>query len=264
VTGGNAGVGKEVARILHSKHARVYVAARSQSKATEAIESIKNSNRESKGSLEYLHLDLNDLTTIKASAQEFLAKENKLHVLFNNAGVMTPTQGSKTAQGYELHLGVNNIAPFMFTKLLTPILVFTAKTEPPNTVRVIWTSSSATELMSPKSAGVPMDNLDYHIEKSGGYKYAVSKAGNYLHSAEFAKRHQSDGVISISLNPGNLLTKLTDENGWLFNKFKNSLDSPPVYGAYTELFAGLSKDITMANSGDWGKFSVLSKIRTIL
>jgi retinol dehydrogenase-12 len=77
--------------------------------------------------LAFLRLDLADLTTIKASAEEFLSKETKLHVLFNNAGVMCPPQGSKTPQGYELQLGTNNIGTFMFTKLLTPILNATAR-----------------------------------------------------------------------------------------------------------------------------------------
>jgi retinol dehydrogenase-12 len=206
--------------------------------------------------LVFLHLDLSDLTTIKASAESFLSKENKLHVLFNNAGVMMPPQGSKSAQGYELQLGVNNIGPFMFTKLLTPILVSTAKAEPPNTVRVIWVSSSATEFFSPKSAGVPLDNLDYHNDKSATYKYGVSKAGNYLHAVEFSKQYKADGVISIPLNPGNLYTELTRHQGTMFKMFaKYLVQYPPIFGAYTELFAGLSPKVTIEKSGDWGKCS---------
>jgi retinol dehydrogenase-12 len=84
-----------------------------------------------------------------------LSKEKKLDVLWNNAGVMIPPQGSKTAQGYELQLGTNNIAPFLFTKLLTPILQSTAKTAPPRTVRVVWLSSSVAESASP-TGGVDM------------------------------------------------------------------------------------------------------------
>jgi retinol dehydrogenase-12 len=51
-----------------------------------------------KGSLEFLKLDLNDLTTIKPAAQELLAKVNRLDIASYNAGVMTPPVGSKTAQ----------------------------------------------------------------------------------------------------------------------------------------------------------------------
>lgn len=106
-----------------------------------------------------------------------------------------PPQGSKTAQGYELQIGTNNLGPFLFTKLLTPILVKTAKTAPTGTVRVVWVSSSAVEF-APKG-GVEMDNLDYKREKSAGQKYSISKTGNVFHSSEFAKRSGNEGIISV-------------------------------------------------------------------
>lgn len=142
VTGSNTGVGKELAQILYAKNGKVYIAARSEEKAGKAIEDIKKAAPNSAGTLVFLRLDLANLTTIKASVAHFLANENKHHVLFNNAGVMNPEQGSKTIQGNELQLGVNNISPFLFTKLLTPVLISTAKSEPIGTVRVVWVSSS--------------------------------------------------------------------------------------------------------------------------
>jgi NADP-dependent 3-hydroxy acid dehydrogenase YdfG len=101
VTGSNTGVGKEVAQILYSKHAKVYIFARSLEKANKAIESIKHVFPHSEGELHFIHLDLNDLHTIKNSTEQFLSKETKLHVLFNNAGLMQPPSGSTSAQGYE-------------------------------------------------------------------------------------------------------------------------------------------------------------------
>ncbi|EON97868.1 putative short-chain dehydrogenase protein [Phaeoacremonium minimum UCRPA7] len=124
-----SGVGKEVTQILYAKNAKVYLAARSEEKTLEAIESIKATVPNSSGELIYLRLDLADLTTIKASAQEFLEKETKLHVLFNNAGVGYPKQGSKTKQGYELQLGVNCVvAPWGRFWTLTKVLVNASKT----------------------------------------------------------------------------------------------------------------------------------------
>ena len=189
---------------MYSKDATVYIAARSEAKGKKAIESIKKAHPLSKGKLVFLRLDLADLTTIKASAGEPLAKETKLHIVFNNAGVMFPPQGSKTAQGYELQLGTNDLGHFLFTKLLTPVLIETAKVEPPNTVRVVWISSTSAERFSPKPGGIPIDKLDYHEDKPTLYKYAVSKAGNYLHATEYARLHGKNGIVSVSLNPGNL------------------------------------------------------------
>lgn len=117
-------------------------------------------------------------------------------MLWNNAGVMIPPQGSKTKQGYETQLGTNNVAPFLFTKLLTPVLVASAKVNPPGSTRVVWVSSSAAEGFSPKG-GVDLDNLDYKVDKGPWHKYGVSKAGNLLHAKEYAKRYGIDGVISL-------------------------------------------------------------------
>ncbi|CAN8105652.1 unnamed protein product [Discula destructiva] len=254
VTGANTGVGKEVAQVLYAKNAKVYCAARSKEKAMKAIESIRAAVPESQGALEFLLLDLADLSTIKASANEFLSKEDKLHVLINNAGVMNPPLGSKSAQGYELQLGVNNIGTFLFTKLLTPALLETAKTSgaPAGSVRVVWVASSAAELPMAPVGGVDLANLDYRSDKTAFEKYVVSKAGNYLHGVEFARRHRQDGVASVPLNPGNLDSDLWR---WLPGPvaavIRKMFLHPSIYGAYTELFAALSPAITMDKSGEW-------------
>lgn len=196
VTGANAGVGKELARLLYSLNSTVYIAARSFEKAQAAIQWIKEQHPTSQGVLHFLHLDLGDLGGIKATAEEFLSKEKRLDVLFNNAGVMVPPQGSTTKQGYELQLGTNCVGPFLFTKLLTPILVETAKKETTGSVRVIWVSSSAAHLGAPKG-GVDLQNLDYKKDLRKDQKYAISKAGNVLHALEYQRRYKDSGVISV-------------------------------------------------------------------
>lgn len=204
VTGANTGVGKEVARILYSKNASLWVAARNEEKGRAAVDDISKKHPESNGSLRFLKLDLADLTTISDSAGEFLAAETRLDYLFNNAGVMMPLQGSKTKQGYELQVGTNCLGPFLFTKLLTPLLQSTAKTAPEGSVRVVWVSSSATDVLSPRG-GVELDNLDYHIPRSVYTQYGVSKAGNYFHATEFAKKYREDGIVSIVCDPTNIM-----------------------------------------------------------
>ena len=109
---------------------------------------------------------------------------------------MIPPQGSKTKQGYELQLGTNCVAPFLFTKFLTPLLIQTAKTAPKDSVRVVWTSSNGAEVFTPKN-GVVMENLDYKEEKGAWHKYGVSKAGNIFHASEFARRFGGEGIVSV-------------------------------------------------------------------
>lgn len=196
MTGGASGIGLELVKILYSHNAKVYVAARSEQKASKAIASVEASYPKSGGDLVFLYLDLDDLTVVKQSAESFLSKESKLDVLWNNAGVMIPPEGSKTKQGYEAQLGTNCLGPFLFTKILTPLLVETAKSAPQGSVRVVWLGSSAAEVMSPKG-GVEMGNLDYKKNETNWYKYGTSKAGNVLYGKEFAKRYQADGVLSV-------------------------------------------------------------------
>ena len=196
VTGASSGVGKELARLLYSRNGTIYVGARSSDKAQAAIQWMQEQHPNSKGTLHHLYLDLNDLEGIKPSAEAFLSREKRLDVLFNNAGVMVPPQGSKTKQGYELQLGTNCVAPFLFTKLLTPILLQTAKSSEKDGVRVVWVSSSAAYFFAP-TGGVDMGNLNYAKEKDKQYKYGVSKAGNILLAVEFQKRFEGDGVRSV-------------------------------------------------------------------
>lgn len=159
-----------------------------------------------------------------------------------------------TAQGYEIHLGVNIIGTFLFTKLLTPTLVATAKTELPDAVRVIWVSSLGTEMVGEESYGISLDYLNYYPTKKPLERYGISKAGNWLHAVEFARRYEADGVVSIPCNPGHLRSDLYRDGGTLFRMFLNTFIAyPSINGAYTELFAGLSPTITMKETGAWGE-----------
>lgn len=189
-------MGKELARILYSLNAKVYLASRTEATVNQAIADITSSAPKSTGALEFLPINLEDLDSVRAAATSFLSKESRLDGLWNNAGMMQPPAGSKSKQGYELQLGVNCLACFLFTRLLTPILAQTAKSEPPSAVRVVWVASSAVELFSPPG-GVYMENLDYRVEVSASQKYAISKAGLVLLAQEYARRYKDEGIISV-------------------------------------------------------------------
>lgn len=239
--------------MCYQRHATVYMMARSEDQTKKAIADIETDISTSRGQLIYHNLDLSDLESVKASAQAFLAKEQNLHVLFNNAGVGYPEKGSRTAQGHELQLGVNVLGTFALTKHLTPLLVSTAKASQPGTVRVVWASSSAAEAESPRDFVQGLAEWD---EKGQYSQYCLSKLGNYFHATEFAARHAADGIISVPLNPGNI-----DSDFWrtmgpaVTCMLRKTLLHPPRYGAYTNVFAGLSPEVTLQKSGQFGKHS---------
>lgn len=260
VTGANSGMGHELARILYAKNAKVYVACRSEEKADKAIASIKKTAPNSKGELIFLELDLADLTKVKAAAQNFLAQESKLHVLFNNAGVMVGPADPplKTVQGHEFSLGVNCVGAFLLTKLLTPILIATVPSEPPNTVRVIWLSSYGLMQYALQDHGIDLDNLDYHIPKPHVDRYGISKCGDWLLGVEYARRHKADGIVSVPINPGNARTQLARHQGLALRIIAHAIVYPIINGVYTQLFAAFSPEVTIEKANwtqDWSKWS---------
>lgn len=252
VTGATSGVGRELARILYSKNATVYLAARSES---DTIQHIKQAEPRSTGTLAFLSLDLADLQSVKAAAERFLAAETRLHVLFNNAGIMTADDGAnaieKTAQGYEKQLGVNCLGPFLFTKLLAPALLATAADKGTHTheVRVVFVSSFGAEMYHEKEVGIDLDNLDYHDPKPSLHRYGISKVGAWAHGVELTKRFAAKGVLGVPVNPGNLRTELFARQSFLRRLQVALMHYPPVKGAYTELFAGFSPEVTPAAAG---------------
>ncbi|KAF8862052.1 NAD(P)-binding protein [Acephala macrosclerotiorum] len=207
VTGGNAGLGYHLCKILYSKGGTVYMLSRTESKAIEAITSIKSEVPTSSGDVKYIHLDLTDLTTIKPAVEVFSKQETKLDVLFNNAGIGAAPEGAKTKQGYEVIMGINAIAPFLLTQLLVPYLVTAAKSAAKDSVRVVWTGSPAIEDTYCPPGGLTLSHLA-SLPKDNLINYAISKVANWYLASELHRRVQKDGIVSICQNPGNLKTAI--------------------------------------------------------
>jgi NAD(P)-dependent dehydrogenase (short-subunit alcohol dehydrogenase family) len=208
------------------------------------------------GEIEFLHLELNDLSTIKASAEAFQKKESKLDVLWNNAGVSLPAVGSKSSQGHELQMATNALGPLLYTQLLLPSLkaASSAPNTAPATVRVVWTSSQTVDLAAP-AEGIKMSELD--TPPSDQTKnYLNSKTGNWYLASEFGERVKGYGILSLTQNPGNLNSNLLREHTWM-KFFVRPLLYPSRMGAYTELWAGLAPELGIENSGayvaPWGR-----------
>jgi NAD(P)-dependent dehydrogenase (short-subunit alcohol dehydrogenase family) len=267
ITGGYAGVGFELSKIIYGKNGTVYIAGRSAEKAEKAISAIKAALPSSTGKVEFLKVDLSDLSSIKPAVESFNNKESKLDVLINNAGVMFPPAGAKDSHGHELQIGTNCLGPFLLTKLLTPVLERTAKEAPANTVRVAWAGSIAVDVVAPKN-GLTIDAAgEFIADKSNATNYGCSKAGNYFLASQYAKHYpigaDGKGVASVAFNPGNLKTELTRHTPVWQTVFLNPFLYSAIYGAYTELFCGWSSEVTADKNGSyvwpWGRFGPVRK-----
>jgi NAD(P)-dependent dehydrogenase (short-subunit alcohol dehydrogenase family) len=257
VTGGNAGIGLELVKMLYFKGGTVYIASRSPAKIASAIEIVKSIHTTNPGQVNSLPVDLSDLTTIPGCASAFLARETRLDVLWNNAGISNVAAGSLSAQGHEAHMGTNCLGPFLLTKFLLPVLVRTAKSSPRGSVRVVFTSSSIVDITGP-TGGISLAELtpgNYSKDKSRNY--SASKAGNWFLASEFDRRLRKDGIVCVTQNPGNLKT-----NGWNTLPLTKVMFTPlfyePKFGAYTELWAGLDPDVKCEDGGryaiPWGRW----------
>lgn len=265
ITGGAAGIGKELARMLYSANATVYIAGRSLpniEKATkEIMEKPSDGMKPSKGEIIPLILDLGNLPTIKPAVQELERKVNKIDAVFFNAGVMTPPKGSKTAQGLELQWGTNVVGHFLLQKLMMPLLVTSAKQI--GQVRIIWVASDGSK-WSPSPDGINWDDVNGDKTNQSTWSlYCQSKAGNVILAAETARRYSADNIIAASLNPGHLRTELQRHSeGCLMELVAKTLLYDARYGALTELFAGFSSALGKENNGayliPWGRVGVMA------
>jgi NAD(P)-dependent dehydrogenase (short-subunit alcohol dehydrogenase family) len=257
VTGGNQGVGLELIKLLYHTGAVIYMASRSKERAEQAIKDVVSVDPSGSARLKFLHLDLDDLNIVRSAAKTFSEQESRLDIIWNNAGIGAVKVGSKTKQGIESHMGVNVIAPFLFTQLLLPKLQAAVAVSPKNSVRIIWTSSWLMEGRSPKG-GYNLKDIEKGGVNDSHVNYATSKAANWMIADEAGKRYGEHGIISVVQNPGNLKTQIYNTQPKLMMFFVDRLFlHPPKLGGYTELYAGLSPEITEKQQGGlvipWGR-----------
>ncbi|XP_029852515.1 retinol dehydrogenase 12-like isoform X1 [Aquila chrysaetos chrysaetos] len=231
ITGANTGIGKETARDLARRGARVIVACRDIAKAEAAASEI----RAETGNQQVIvkKLDLADTKSIREFAEKFLAEEKELHILINNAGVMLCPY-SKTADGFEMHLGVNHLGHFLLTFLLLERLKQSAP------ARIVNVSSLAHH-------GGRIRFHDLHGEKSynRGLAYCHSKLANVLFTRELARRLQGTKVTANALHPGSVHSELVRHSFvmmWLWKIFSFFLKTP-WEGAQTSVYCAVAEEL---------------------
>ncbi|UKZ92579.1 uncharacterized protein TrAFT101_007523 [Trichoderma asperellum] len=271
VTGGAGGIGLAVATALfHANATRVYILGRSEAAGKTAINTIQTSDppgdmkRRSAGGdndvLKFLPLDLSDLQGIKQTAEAFLEAETRLDVIWHNAGVMAPPEGSVSKQGHELSFATNVLGPFLLQHFLTPILLRIADGDaaPKGSVRTCWAAS--VEFPDPPGEdGILWDDWGLTSPNFSGLggrslRYVQSKWANTILAAELAKRYPQ--FVSVSFNPGAIKTDLTRHAPSILKSIQGMLSYPVRLGALTELQAGFDAEVAEHNGCyliPWGK-----------
>jgi NAD(P)-dependent dehydrogenase (short-subunit alcohol dehydrogenase family) len=216
VTGANTGIGRQVAAVLARQGAHVVMVCRSEERGRDALAEVRAAatagDAGGGGGAELLAIDLASLAAVRAGAAAFLARHDRLHVLVNNAGLFSMTRET-SADGYELTFAVNQLAPFLLTRLLLPCLEAGAP------ARIVNVSSAAH-----RRARMHWDSL---VETGGGYNgrvaYAQSKLANILFTRELARRLDPARCTANAVHPGVVATEIVRTAPlpvrWLFRIF---------------------------------------------
>ena len=236
VSGANAGIGFEAARMLALKGADVVLACRDLEKAHAAKQRILAGG--SPASVSVAALDLSDLDKVAAFAKAFSSEHNRLDLLINNAGVMVPPL-ARTEQGFELQFGTNHLGHFALAGKLLPLLSRT-----PN-ARVVVLASAAQNF-----GRIAFEDLNWeHRPYRAWAAYAQSKLANMMFALELHRRLAASGsaIRAVAAHPGWTATELqrTSNLRWL-----NSFFMKPPQGALPTLRA--ATDPGAAGGSYWG------------
>ncbi|KAJ0976936.1 hypothetical protein J5N97_012410 [Dioscorea zingiberensis] len=265
VTGSTSGIGKETARVLALRGAKVIIPARTLESGIKVKESLLEQNPDAK--LQVMQMDVSSLESVRSFAHSFNSSNKHLNILINNAGIMAcPFQLSQ--DGIELQFATNHLGHFLLTNLLLEKMKATAK-ETGTQGRIVNVSSVAHRRSD--TSWLDLNVINDKTKYSPVNAYARSKLANILHSNELSRRLKEGGsnVTANSLHPGVILTNISrslDLNAVVMSLatlVKPFLKSIPQ-GAATTCYVALSpkiKDISGKYFADCNEISPSKKAK---
>ncbi|SDP94634.1 SDR family oxidoreductase [Lentzea jiangxiensis] len=196
VTGASDGVGLGIAARLAAAGAEVVMPVRNERKGAAAVAEIRR--RTPGASVSLRALDLSSLRSVAELGSVLLEEGAPIHVLVNNAGVMTPPERQTTADGFELQWGTNHLGHFALVQHLLPLL---------EAGRARVTSQVS---IAANHNAINWDDLNWERSYSGAKAYSQSKIACGLFGLELARRSAAGGwgITSNLAHPGVAPTSL--------------------------------------------------------
>jgi NAD(P)-dependent dehydrogenase (short-subunit alcohol dehydrogenase family) len=231
VTGASAGIGLYTALGLARAGMRVILVGRDPERTERARRFV--ADRVADAQLETALADFASLDAVRRLADEILSRHDRLDVLVNNAGA-TVRRFTVSADGYELVLAVNHLAPFLLTNLLLDRLKASAP------ARIVTVASQAHHggHIGPADVTNP-DNW------SAIAAYNRSKLANILFTRALARRLDPATVTASCLHPGVINTAIGDHAGVLGGlawRLARPFMPGPAKGAETSIFLATTPD----------------------
>ena len=179
VTGGSRGIGKMIAKgFLEAGAAKVYISSR---KAPSCIETAEELGPQCIP----LPMDVSTVEGCKALTAAYLAKEETLDILLNNAGAAWGAPFDEFPEsGWDKVMNLNLKSPFFLTQALHPTLAATGTHAKP--AKVINIAS--------------IDGIRLNPQET--YSYHASKAGLIYLTRRMAARLIEDNIVMTAIAPG--------------------------------------------------------------
>jgi NAD(P)-dependent dehydrogenase (short-subunit alcohol dehydrogenase family) len=189
VTGATDGHGKGAALALARQGATILVHGRDEGRLAQTVAEVREAGA---AEVRGYRADFAALDEVRAMAGELLARERRLDVLVNNAGIGTTVPGDGrrmvSRDGHELRFAVNYLAPYLLTRLLLDRLRASAP------ARIVNVSSAGQQAL---------DFRDVMLERgySGVRAYCQSKLAQILFTVDLAAELEGSGVTVNALHP---------------------------------------------------------------
>ena len=196
VTGASDGIGLGLATRLAAAGAEVLLPVRNPRKGEAATTTIRQRNPNANVSLRAL--DLSSLDSVAALGEALREEGHPIHILINNAGVMTPPDRQTTADGFELQFGTNHLGHFALVGHLLPLL------------RVGRARVTSQISVAANRNSINWDDLNWERSYDGMRAYSQSKIAFGLFGLELDRRSQANGwgITSNLSHPGIAPTSL--------------------------------------------------------
>lgn len=256
VTGANSGVGLETTRQLIKQGGHVVMACR----RVDAGQKVAQTFDGLKGSYEVIKCDLSDLQSVRSFVYSFLEKNDELHGLMCNAGMVNMDSNPKfTKDGFEITMAASFFGHFLMIELLLDIL----KKSSPARIGIL---SSVVHAGNPKRRHfVHLDDLNYKNRPYNNFDaYSEAKVANIQYALELAERLKGTGVTTASIHPGWARSNFGKGGNWLMSALL-TLSSPLTRAisnsnwesAQTSLHVLLSDDAPKHSGAYFSQHSVL-------
>jgi NAD(P)-dependent dehydrogenase (short-subunit alcohol dehydrogenase family) len=196
LTGGSDGIGLGIAKRLAAAGAELVLPVRNRAKGEAAAAEIRAAAPEARIIL--ATLDLSSLDSVAALGDTLRTEGAPIHLLVNNAGVMTPPERQATVDGFELQLGTNHLGHVALVAQLMPLLQ-------EGKARVTSQVSIAAA-----SGAIHWDDLNWERSYDGMRAYRQSKIALGLFGLELERRSKASGwgITSNLSHPGVAPTSL--------------------------------------------------------